>query len=164
MRLDRQLIQAAFLYGALAMPALAGGTAPSAEDAFFARLSIEAIPRLQREYLRATLPRHGEGTAIDLTSRFMSENAPRWYIEGIDDGVSPRPHAPIPGEEMVVTGELFELWQLSPFIPYHLEVSELPDCAAWLSGSCGWLPLTLTLICARFSPGHKESGCDSSFG
>ncbi|MGO7638547.1 hypothetical protein AB9E19_32860 [Rhizobium leguminosarum] len=138
MRLDRQLIQAAFLYGALTMPALAGGTAPSAEDAFFARLSIEAIPRLQREYLRATLARHGEGTAIDLTDRFMSENRPRWYIEGIDDGVSPRSHAPIPGKEMV-------LWQLSPFIPYHLEVTELPDCAAWLSGSCKWLPLTLTL-------------------
>ncbi|MGO6677235.1 hypothetical protein [Rhizobium leguminosarum] len=138
MRLDRQLIQAAFLYGALTMPALAGGTAPSAEDAFFARLSIEAIPRLQREYLRATLARHGEGTAIDLTDRFMSENRPRWYIEGIDDGVSPRFHAPIPGKEMV-------LWQLSPFIPYHLEVTELPDCAAWLSGSCKWLPLTLTL-------------------
>ncbi|WP_261334869.1 hypothetical protein [Rhizobium leguminosarum] len=89
------MIQAAFLYGAPAMSALAGGTAPSGEDAFFARLSIDAIPRLQREYLRATLARHGEGTTLDLTDRFMSENRPRWYIEGIDDGVSRGPHAPI---------------------------------------------------------------------
>ncbi|TBY79959.1 hypothetical protein E0H51_01310 [Rhizobium leguminosarum bv. viciae] len=37
----------------------------SADDAFLARLSIEVIPRLQREYLRATL-KSQEGSVIDL--------------------------------------------------------------------------------------------------
>ncbi|EJC82480.1 hypothetical protein Rleg4DRAFT_4193 [Rhizobium leguminosarum bv. trifolii WSM2297] len=126
------------------MPALAAGAEISAGDAFFSRLSIDVIPRLQRAYLRVTLSRHGEGTAIDLASLFMAENAPRWYIEGIDDGVSPRPHAPIPGEDPVITGEQYELWQLSPFLPYYLDVTEIPDCTAWQSGWCGWLRLTLT--------------------
>lgn len=111
------------------MPALAAGAEISAEDTFFSRLSIEVIPRLQRAYLRVTLSRYGEGTAIDLAALFKAENAPRWYIEGIDDGVSRRPHAPIPGEDLMVTGQMFEQWQLSPFLPYYLEVTEIPDCA-----------------------------------
>lgn len=55
MGLGRNLIQAAFLCGALAMPVLARGAEVSAEDALLTRLSIEIVPRLQREYLRATL-------------------------------------------------------------------------------------------------------------
>ncbi|MGO6682091.1 hypothetical protein [Rhizobium leguminosarum] len=130
MRLDRQLIQAAFLYGALAMPALAGGTAPSADDTFFARLSIEAIPRLQREYLRVTLKPQNESTMTDLARYRWLEDFDRWYVDGVYDGITPRPHLPIPGEGMMVTRELSEQWQLSPFIPYYLEVTEIPDCAS----------------------------------
>ncbi|ANK84253.1 hypothetical protein AMJ97_CH00611 [Rhizobium sp. N1314] len=44
-----------------------------------------------------------------------------------------------------VTGELIERWQLSPFLPYYLEASDIPDCTGMQSASCGWLPLTLTL-------------------
>ncbi|MBA5805168.1 hypothetical protein [Rhizobium changzhiense] len=145
MGLDRKLIQAAFLCGALVMPALTYGADPSAEDAFLARLSSDAIPRLQREYLQATLSRHGEGSVIDLDAYLLSENFDRWYVEGVFDGTPLGPHAPIPGEDLVVTGQMFEQWQLSPFMPYYLEGTELPDCAAWLSDSCRWLPLTLTL-------------------
>jgi hypothetical protein len=145
MGLDRKLIQAAFLCGALVMPALAAGAEISGEDAFFSRLSTEAIPRLQRQYLRETLIRFGQGVAIDLDVYLRAKDSDWWYVEGAFDGIPSRPHAPIPGEDMVITGELYELWQLSPFIPYYLEVTEIPDCTAWLSISCGWRPLTLTL-------------------
>ncbi|MDF0695364.1 hypothetical protein PYR71_02330 [Rhizobium sp. MC63] len=145
MWLGRTLIQTAIFSGALAMPPLAYGAEISAEEAFLVRISTEVVPTMQRKYLRATLIRYTEGTTIDLAARFMSENAPRWYIEGISDGVSPRPHAPIPGEEMVVTGEMFELWQFSPFVPYYLEVTDIPDCIGMLSALCARLPLTLTL-------------------
>ncbi|MBY5815427.1 hypothetical protein HFN60_07140 [Rhizobium leguminosarum] len=128
MGLGRNLIQTAFLCGALAMPVLARGAEVSAEDALLTRLSIETVPRLQREYLRATLGRHGEGTVIDLGAYLWSENFYRWYIEGIYDGTTSWPHAPIPGEDLV-TREMFDLWQFSPFIAYHLEVTEIPDCA-----------------------------------
>ncbi|MGZ2450906.1 hypothetical protein ACVIRO_003660 [Rhizobium ruizarguesonis] len=37
-------------------------------------------------------------------------------------------HAPIK-DEVLVTRELIELWQFSPFITYYLEVTEIPDCA-----------------------------------
>ncbi|MBY3394646.1 hypothetical protein HFN88_18400 [Rhizobium laguerreae] len=53
------------------MPAVAGAET-SAEDAFLARLSIEVIPRLQREYLRATL-KSQEGSVIDLGRARRSE-------------------------------------------------------------------------------------------
>ncbi|MBB3353146.1 hypothetical protein FHT70_003089 [Rhizobium sp. BK049] len=45
----------------------------------------------------------------------------------------------------MVTGEIHELLQLSPFIPHYLEATEIPDCTIWLFSSCEWLPLTLTL-------------------
>jgi len=78
MGLGRNLIQAAFLSGALAMPALARGAEISAEDAFLARLSIDAVPRLQREYLRAALRRlGGERTTIDLDAYRQLENFDR---------------------------------------------------------------------------------------
>jgi hypothetical protein len=129
MSLDRKLIQVAFLCGALTMPALARGAEVSAaENAFLTRLSIEIVPRLQREYLRATLGRHGRGTVIDLGAYLWSENFHRWYIEGIYDGTTSWPHAPVPGEDLV-PGEITDLWQFSPFISYHLEVTEIPDCA-----------------------------------
>jgi hypothetical protein len=50
------------------MPALVASAEISAEDAFLSRLSIEVIPRLQREYLRATLIRFGEGAAISAST------------------------------------------------------------------------------------------------
>jgi len=30
---------------------------------------------------------------------------------------------------MVVTGKLIEEWQLSPFMPYYLEATDIPSCA-----------------------------------
>ncbi|NKL76746.1 hypothetical protein [Rhizobium leguminosarum] len=129
MGLGRNLIQAAFLCGALVMPVLARGAEVSAEDALLTRLSIETVPRLQREYLGATLRRQDEGTTIDLARYRWLEDFDRWYVEGIYDGITSRPHLPIPGEDVMVTRELIEQWQLSPFIPYNLEVTEIPDCA-----------------------------------
>lgn len=129
MGLGRNLVQAVFLCGSLAVPTLARGADVSAEDALLTRLSIETVPRLQREYLRATLGRHGEGTTIDLARYRWLEDFDRWYVDGIYDGITSRPHLPIPGEDVVVTGKLIEQWQLSPFMPYYLEVTELPDCA-----------------------------------
>ncbi|MBX4960969.1 hypothetical protein [Rhizobium binae] len=145
MDLDRKLLQAVFLCVALAMPALAHGAEMSAEDALLARISTEVVPKMQREYLRINLGRLGKGETIDIAAYVISESRDRWYVEGIFDGVNALPHAPVPGEEVVVTGELIERWQLSPFRPYYLEASEIPDCAATLSGSCEWLSLTLTL-------------------
>nr|OAP95156.1 hypothetical protein A4U53_18210 [Rhizobium leguminosarum] len=55
MGLGRNLIQAVFLCGALAIPALARGAEVYADDALLTRFSIETVPRLQREYLRAPL-------------------------------------------------------------------------------------------------------------
>ncbi|WP_245372260.1 hypothetical protein [Rhizobium leguminosarum] len=89
------------------------------------RLSIEIVPRLQREYLRANL--RGEGTLIDLAGDFWSKNIDQWYIEGMADGTTSWPRSR--GEKAAVTRELIEQWQLSPFIPYYLEVTEIPDCA-----------------------------------
>ncbi|MGO7133202.1 hypothetical protein [Rhizobium leguminosarum] len=144
MSLDRKLIQAAFLCAALAMPAFARGAEESAaEDAFLTHISVETIPEMQRKYLQATLPVHG--TVIDLGVYLSAEKFDHWYVEGVFDAVPLGPHAPIPDEEVVLTGALFELWQFSPFIPYYLEVTEIPDCTAMLPASCGWLPLTLTL-------------------
>ncbi|ANM02766.1 hypothetical protein AMC78_CH00621 [Rhizobium phaseoli] len=145
MDFDRKLIRAAFLCGALAMPALAHGAEISAEDALLARISAELVPKMQREYLRATLRGYVEGGVIDIASYVISESRDRWYVEGIFDGVNALPHAPVPGEEVVVTGELIERWQLSPFLPYYLEASDIPDCTDMQSASCGWLPLTLTV-------------------
>ncbi|MBY5329774.1 hypothetical protein GR198_28105 [Rhizobium leguminosarum] len=130
MGLGRNLIQAAFLCGALAMAALARGAEISAEDAFLTRLSIGAVPRLQREYLRLALGRlGGERTTIDLDAYVLAEVFERWYVEGVYDGIPSLPHEPIPGEDLVVTGKLIEQWQLSPFMPYYLEVTEIPSCA-----------------------------------
>ncbi|MBY5557706.1 hypothetical protein HFO41_15390 [Rhizobium leguminosarum] len=143
MGLDRKLIQAAFLGGVLAMPALAHSAEISAEEALLARISAEAIPKMQREYLQATLPVYG--TVIDLGAYLSAAKFDHWYVEDVFDGVPFGPHAPIPDEEVVLTGALFELWQFSPIIPYYLEVTEIPDCTAMLPASCGWLPLTLTL-------------------
>ncbi|MGO7353314.1 hypothetical protein [Rhizobium ruizarguesonis] len=128
MGLGRNLIQAAFLCGALAMPVLARGAEVSAEDALLTRLSIEIVPRLQREYLRATLTPQDEGTAIDVAAYVLSKTFNRWYVEGIFDGTFSWLHAPIK-DEVLVTRELIELWQFSPFITYYLEVTEIPDCA-----------------------------------
>ncbi|UWU28641.1 hypothetical protein N2600_01275 [Rhizobium sp. WSM1274] len=142
---NRKGIRAAFVCGALAMPAVAGGAEISAEDALLARISSEVIPRMQREYLRTNLERLGKGETIDIAVYILSESVDRWYVEGIFDGVNALPHPPIPGEEVVVTGELIQQWQLSPFLPYYLEVNDIPDCTAMLSNSCRWQPLTLTL-------------------
>nr|WP_246649947.1 hypothetical protein [Rhizobium laguerreae] len=73
MGFGRNLIQTAFLCGALAMPVLARGAEVSAEDALLTRLSIETVPRLQREYLRATLTPQDEGTAIDVAAYVLSK-------------------------------------------------------------------------------------------
>ncbi|WP_010069184.1 hypothetical protein [Rhizobium sp. CIAT894] len=128
MGLGRKLIQTALLCGTLAMPPLAHGAGLTAEDVL-ARISIDAIPRLQREYLRATLSRYGQSSVIDLGAYILAERFDHWYVEGVFDGTPLGPHAPIPDEELVLTGELFELWQFSPFISYYLEVTEIPDCA-----------------------------------
>ncbi|WP_342635261.1 hypothetical protein [Rhizobium chutanense] len=61
MGLERKLIQAAVFCGALVMPVFAHGAEISAEDAFLARISIEIIPKMQWEYLRANLGRLGKG-------------------------------------------------------------------------------------------------------
>ncbi|OOO25098.1 hypothetical protein EFR00_19480 [Rhizobium sophoriradicis] len=127
------------------MPPLAHGAEISAEEAFLVHISIETVPRMQREYLRVNLQRLGKRETIDIASHVASESVDRWYVEGIFDWVNGLPHEPIPGEEVVVTGELVERWQLSPFRPYYLEATEIPDCTGMLSASCGWLPLTLTL-------------------
>ncbi|MET3753793.1 hypothetical protein ABID08_001136 [Rhizobium binae] len=144
MGFDGKWIWAAFLCGALAMPALAGGAETSSEEAFLIRISTEVIPTMQREYLRAALRRYLEAGVIDLAAYAWSENFERWYIEGTFDGTTAWPHTPIPGEELV-TGEMFELWQFSPFVPYYLEVTDIPDCTGMQSASCGRLPLSLTL-------------------
>ncbi|WP_311044267.1 hypothetical protein [Rhizobium sp. NZLR4b] len=104
------------------------GQEVSAEDALLTRLSIETVPRLQREYLRATLTPQDEGTAIDVAAYVWSKAFDRWDVEGIFDGTFSWLHAPIK-DEVTVTRELIELWQFSPFIPYYLEVTEIPDCA-----------------------------------
>lgn len=98
MDFDRKLIRAAFLCGALAMPALAHGAEISAEDALLARISAELVPKIQREYLRAALRGYGEGGVIDIASYVISESRDRWYVEGIFDGVNALPHAPVRGE------------------------------------------------------------------
>ncbi|MBB2678775.1 UNVERIFIED_ORG: hypothetical protein M2312_002277 [Rhizobium esperanzae] len=144
MDFDRKLIQAAFLCAALPMPALAHSADTSSQEAFLTRISAEVIPRMQREYLRSTLRRYGEDGVIDIAAYAWSENFERWYIEGMFDGTTAWPHTPIPGEELV-TGEMFDLWQFSPFVPYYLEVTDIPDCTGMESSSCGWQPLTLTL-------------------
>nr|WP_318035464.1 hypothetical protein [Rhizobium ruizarguesonis] len=100
----------------------------SAEDALLTRLSTEIVPRLQREYLRATLTPQDEGTAIDVAAYVLSKTFNRWYVEGIFDGTFSWLHAPIK-DEVLVTRELIELWQFSPFISYYLKVTEIPDCA-----------------------------------
>nr|WP_210303798.1 hypothetical protein [Rhizobium esperanzae] len=110
------------------MPVFAHGAGLSTEDALM-RISIDAIPRLQREYLQATLSRYGQSSVIDLDVYILAERFDHWYVEGVFDGVHLGPHAPILDEELVLTGELFELWQFSPFISYYLEVTEIPDCA-----------------------------------
>ncbi|OWV72142.1 hypothetical protein ATY77_11475 [Rhizobium sp. R634] len=135
MGFDRIWIQAAFLCSALAMPGLGHGAEASPQEAFLTRISTEIVPRMQREYLRATLRRYGEGTVIDLAAYAWSENFERWYIEGMFDGTTAWPHTSTPGEEPV-TGEVFELWQFSPFVPYYLEVTEIPDCPVTLSDGC----------------------------
>lgn len=122
------MIQAAFLSVALAMPAFAGGAEISAEDALLTRISIEIIPKMQREYLRNNLGRLVKGETIDIAAWIVSESLDRWYVEGIFDGVNALPHAPIPGE-VVVTGELIQRWESSPFLPYYLEAPEIPVCA-----------------------------------
>ncbi|MBX5151709.1 hypothetical protein CO660_20375 [Rhizobium sp. L9] len=131
MGLDGNLIQAALLCGALAMPVLAYGAERAAEEAFLARLSTEVVPRMQREYMRVRLPSLG----IDIASYYARISLNRWYVEGIFE----------PDEDLVITAERMERWELSPFLPYYLEETEIPDCAAMLSSSCRWLPLTLTL-------------------
>nr|WP_246827210.1 hypothetical protein [Rhizobium binae] len=143
MGLDRKLIRTVFLCGALAMPALAGGAETSSQEAFLARISIEVIPTMQREYLRAALRRYLGAGVIDIAAYAWPENFERWYIEGMFYGTTAWPHTPIPGEDLV-TGEMFDLWQFSPFVPYYLE-TDTPDCTGMQSASCGWLPLSLTL-------------------
>ncbi|AGS20443.1 hypothetical protein [Rhizobium etli] len=119
MWLGRNLIQTAIFYGALAMPPIAHADI-SAEEAFLVHISIETVPRMQREYLRVNLQRLGKTETIDIAFYVASGSVDRWYVEGIFDGVNGLPHEPIPGEEVVVTGELIERWRLSPFRPYYL--------------------------------------------
>ncbi|MBB5665103.1 hypothetical protein GGE68_003317 [Rhizobium leguminosarum] len=130
MGLDRKSIQAAFLCGTLVIPVFAHGAERAAEQAFLARLSTEVVPRMQREYMRATLPSFG----IDIASYFERRRFNRWYVGGT-----------FPDEDVEITAELMERWLLSPLLPYYLEVTEIPDCTAMLPASCGWQPLTLTL-------------------
>ncbi|MDK4733591.1 hypothetical protein [Rhizobium sp. CNPSo 3490] len=119
MGFDRNLIQAAFLSVALALPAFAGGAEMSAEEAFLARIHSDVLPRMQLEYLQTAVSQFVH--AIDIAAfraRLMREEAlQQWYVEDIYDGVPVR-----------VNAELLDRWALSPSMPYRLE-TDVPDCA-----------------------------------
>lgn len=76
---------------------------------------------MQREYMQTAI-RHQTESAMDVAAfrahMILEQTLEQLYLEGLYDGVSAR-----------LTAELFERWELSPSVPYHLEATDIPECA-----------------------------------
>ncbi|MBX4973108.1 hypothetical protein HJB51_26185 [Rhizobium lentis] len=112
-------IHAAVLGAALAMPAFTHGAETSAEEAFLTRISSEVVV-MQRDYMRTAVGQFVKATDIAaFRARLVREEAlQQWYVEDIYDGVPVR-----------VNAALLERWAMSPSMSYHLETTDIPDCA-----------------------------------